>query len=135
MNGTTLARSLEPEPFLRSLRIVASLAFLSPSFISHGGRIGAAGSGTFDGKLYRTLVVGDVNAVPMRLYVDPQSALIRLAREADGSETFEYRGVPAGRRFHAAVRGVARRPDIRALRRSRAGFVGIPAAARSDAQL
>ena len=91
MNGTTLARSLEPEPFLRSLRLVASLEFLSPSFILHGGRIGAAGSGTFEGKLYRTLVVGDVNAVPMRLYVDPQSALIRLAREANGSETFEYR--------------------------------------------
>lgn len=91
MNGTTLARSLEPEPFLRSLRLVASLEFLSPSFISHGGRIGAAGSGSFEGKLYRTIVVGGVNAVPMRLYVNPQSALIRLAREADGSETFEYR--------------------------------------------
>ncbi len=91
MNGTTLARSLEPEPFLRSLRLVSSLEFLSPSFLSHGGRIGAAGNGTFEGKLYRTLVVGDVNAVPMRLYVDPQSALIRLARDAQGSETFEYR--------------------------------------------
>lgn len=91
MNGTTLARSLEPEPFLRSLRLVSSLEFLSPSFLSHGGRIGAAGNGTFEGKVYRTLVVGDVNAVPMRLYVDPQSALIRLARDAQGSETFEYR--------------------------------------------
>ncbi|MBV9718204.1 MAG: clan AA aspartic protease [Candidatus Eremiobacteraeota bacterium] len=91
MNGTTLARSLEPEPFLRSLRLVASLDFLSPSFESHGGRIGAAGSGTFGGKLYRTIVVGDVNAVPLRLYVDPQSALVRLAREVGGAETFEYR--------------------------------------------
>ncbi len=50
MNGTTLARSLEPEPFLRSLRIVASLAFLSPSFLSRGGQVGAAGTGTIDGK-------------------------------------------------------------------------------------
>jgi Aspartyl protease len=91
MNGTTLARSLEPEPFLRSLRLVASLEFLSPSFISHGGQIGTAGNGTFDGKLYRTITVGDFNSVPMRLYVDPQTDLIRLAREAGGSETFEYR--------------------------------------------
>ncbi len=91
MNGTRLARSLEPEPFLRSLRLVSSLEFLSPSFLAHGGQIGRAGSGTFKGKLYRTLVVGGVNAVPMRLYVDPQSALVRLARDAEGTETFEYR--------------------------------------------
>jgi Aspartyl protease len=91
MNGTTVAQSLEPEPFLRSLRLIASLEFLSPNFLIHGGRIGSAGNGTFDGKPYRTIVVGDVNAVPLRLYVDPQSALIRLAREVGGSETFEYR--------------------------------------------
>jgi hypothetical protein len=91
MNGTTLPDSLEPEPFLRSLRLVASLEFLSPSFLQHGGQVGDAGTGTFAGKLYRTIVVGDVNAVPLRLYVDPQTALIRLAREFGGSETFEYR--------------------------------------------
>jgi hypothetical protein len=91
MNGTALASSLEPEPFLRSLRLVASLEFLAPSFLVRGGRIGLAGNATFAGKPYRTIVVGDVNAVPLRLYVDPQSALIRLARELGGSETFEYR--------------------------------------------
>jgi hypothetical protein len=91
MNGTTLARSLEPQPFLRSLRMVASLDFLAPSFLTRGGRVGGAGTGTFDGRLYRTLVVGDVNAVPLRLYVDPQTSLIRLAREVGGGETFEYR--------------------------------------------
>ena len=91
MNGTTLARSLEPEPFLRSLRIVASLAFLSPSFLAHGGQVGGAGTGTIDGKAYRTIVVGEVNAVPLRLYIDPQTALIRLARELGGNERFEYR--------------------------------------------
>ncbi len=91
MNGTAVPESLEPEPFLRSLRLVGSLQFLAPSFIAHGGRLGEAGSGTFEGKLYRTIVVGDVNAVPLRLYVDPQSALVRLARELGGPETFEYR--------------------------------------------
>ncbi|MBV8529695.1 MAG: aspartyl protease family protein, partial [Candidatus Eremiobacteraeota bacterium] len=91
LNGTTLARSLEPEPFLRSLRLVASLDFLSPAFILHGGRIGDASAASFAGKDYRTIVVGDVNAVPLRLYVDPQTGLVRLARELGGSETFEYR--------------------------------------------
>jgi hypothetical protein len=91
MNGTTLAQSLEPEPFLRSLRLVASLEFLSPSFLQHGGRIGDAANGTFAGKSFRTIVVYDASSVPLRLYVDPQSALIRFAREVGGSETFEYR--------------------------------------------
>jgi hypothetical protein len=40
MNGTAIVNSMEPEPFLRALRIVASLGFLSPSFLAHGGRIG-----------------------------------------------------------------------------------------------
>ncbi len=35
--------------------------------------------------------MGDVNAVPLRLYVDPQSGLVKLARELGGRETFEYR--------------------------------------------
>lgn len=91
MNGTTLPQSLEPEPFLRSLRLVGSLAFLSPSFLVHGGRIGDAGNGAFEGKVYRTIVIGDVNAVALRLYVDPQSARVRAARELGGSEIFEYR--------------------------------------------
>jgi hypothetical protein len=91
MNGTTLAQSLEPEPFLRSLRLVASLQFLSPSFLLHGGEVGDAGTATFQGKPYRTIAVGEANAVPMRLFVDPQSGLVRLARELGGSETFEFR--------------------------------------------
>jgi hypothetical protein len=91
MNGTTLPQSLEPEPFLRSLRLVASLEFLSPSFLIHGGEIGSAGNATFNGRTYRAIVIGDANAVPLRLYVDPQSGLIRLARELGGEETFEYR--------------------------------------------
>lgn len=92
MNGTAVPQSLEPQPFLRSLRLIASLDFLSPDFLSQGGAVGAAGSGTFEGRVYRTLVVDDLNAVPLRLYIDPQSALIRLAREVGGNETFEYRG-------------------------------------------
>lgn len=90
MNGSTLPQSLEPEPFLRALRLVASLEFLSPSFLAHGGRMGDSGNATFAGKTYRTIVVGDPDAVALRLFVDPQSGLIRLARELGGRETFEY---------------------------------------------
>ncbi len=91
MNGTAVPESLEPEPFLRALRLIASLQFLAPAFTAHGGRLGEAGNGTFAGKTYRTIVVGDVNSVPLRLYVDPRSALVRLARELGGREAFEYR--------------------------------------------
>jgi hypothetical protein len=91
MNGTTLAQSLEPEPFLRSLRLVSSLQFLSPSYLMHGGRIGDAREGTFEGRRAQTFVVGDAKSVPLRIYVDPQTALVRAAREVGGSETFEFR--------------------------------------------
>ena len=91
LNDTALAPSLEPEPFLRSLRLIASLQFLSPSFLARGGRVGGAGNAKFEGKTFRTLVVGDVDSVPLRIYVDPQNGLIRLARDATGTETFEYR--------------------------------------------
>jgi len=89
MNGTALAAALEPQPFLRSLRLVASLEFLAPGFSAHGGRIADAGDANLHGKPYRTIVVADVNAVPLRLYVDA-SGLVRLARELGGNESFEY---------------------------------------------
>jgi hypothetical protein len=91
MNGTALARSLEPQPFLRALALVGSLEFLAPTFVEHGGRIGSLGYGVYAGRRYRTIIVGDVNAVPLRLYVDPQSAVVHLAQEVGGTETFEYR--------------------------------------------
>ena len=91
MNGTTVLRTAPPQPFLRSLQIVASLDFLSPSFIARGGRVGSAGIATVDGKFYRTVVISDYSAVPLRLFIDPQTSLVRLARDATGNETFEYR--------------------------------------------
>jgi hypothetical protein len=91
MNGTALPEAPGPEPFLRALRLVASLQFLAPSFSSQGGRVGGSGDAIFAGRRYHTLIVGAVNAVPLRLYVDPQSALVRVAREVGGPETFEYR--------------------------------------------
>lgn len=100
MNDTALPETPGPEPFLRALRLVASLQFLSPSFVAQGGRIGAAPDASFGGKRYHTFVVGAVNAVPLRLFVDPDSALVRIAREVGGSETFEYRDYRRVGRFN-----------------------------------
>ncbi len=91
LNGTTVARSPGPEAYLRGLRLVASLAFLSPSFMAHGGRVGEFGTGSIAGRTYRTVSIADSGAIPFRLYVDPQSALVRFARPIQGRETFEYR--------------------------------------------
>ncbi len=91
MNGTIVAPSQQTEPYLRALRIVASLQFLAPSYFERGGRVGAAGLAAFDGRPYRAIVVDETNAVPLRLLVDPQSGLVRYARSLDGRDTFEYR--------------------------------------------
>jgi hypothetical protein len=91
MNDTVLPRSPDPEPYLRSLRLVASLGFLSPAFASHGGRVHDAGTATFAGKRYRTMYVVDPQAIPIRLYIDRTTALVRYARDLGGDDTFEYR--------------------------------------------
>ena len=91
INGTALPASPRSEPYLRALRLVASLGFLSPGFPARGGRIGESGSRTYGGKTYDTIVVADAASVPLRLYVDPASALVRAARTLDGGDTFEYR--------------------------------------------
>jgi hypothetical protein len=91
LNGTTLPESVEPQPYLRSLRLVASLAFLAPSFVTHGGRFGDAGTTTLNGRAYRAIVVGDADSIPMRVYVDPNTSLVRYAREFGGNDTFEFR--------------------------------------------
>jgi hypothetical protein len=91
LNGTTLPESPQPQPYLRSLRLVASLAFLAPSFIARGGRFGDAGTTTLNGTIYRTIVVGDPDSIPMRVYVDPNTSLVRYAREFGGNDSFEFR--------------------------------------------
>lgn len=91
VNDTALPQSSEPEPYLRSLRILASLDFLSPAFTSHGGRLIDGGTATINGKRFRTVFVVDRQAIPLRVYVDPQTHLIRYARDVNGEDTFEYR--------------------------------------------
>ena len=91
MNGTTLPQSLQSQPYLRGLRLIASLGFLSPSFLAAGGRMGDTGNASVNGKTYRTFVVADASSYALRVFVDPATSLTRFVRELDGSHSFEYR--------------------------------------------
>jgi len=91
VNDTALPQSTAPEPYLRSLRILASLDFLSPGFTARGARLLDGGIATLNGKRYQTIFVVDKQAIPLRIYVDPQSHLTRYARDVNGEDTFEYR--------------------------------------------
>lgn len=91
INGTTLPRSTLPETYLRGIRIVSSLVFLSRDFTSGGGSIEDAGTATIAGARYRVLLVSDADAVPMQVFVDPATAFVRYMRDIDGDGTFEYR--------------------------------------------
>lgn len=91
VNDTALPQSTEPETYLRSLRILASLDFLSPSFTARGGRLIDGGTATVNGKRFQTIFVADKQAIPVRIYVDPQTHLLRYARDVNGEDTFEYR--------------------------------------------
>ncbi|MBV9333267.1 MAG: hypothetical protein JO146_04615, partial [Candidatus Eremiobacteraeota bacterium] len=62
INDTAVPQTLQPEPFLRALRLVESLQFLSPSFSAQGGRIAGTGDASFGGRRYHTFVVSAVNA-------------------------------------------------------------------------
>lgn len=91
INGTTLPQSPAPQPYLRSLALVATLGFLSPGFTARGGRVGLSGSESLGGRVYDTLAIADPFSVPMHLYVDPNTHLLRYARVLNGSDTFEFR--------------------------------------------
>lgn len=91
VNDTALPQSSEAEPYLRSLRILASLDFLSPSFAAHGGRLLDGGTATMNGKKFQTIFIVDKQAIPVRVYVDSQTHLVRYARDVNGDDTFEYR--------------------------------------------
>lgn len=92
MNDTALPRSSDSEPYLRSLRMVASLSFLAPGFTTRGGgRVIDGGEASVDGKRYHTIFITDAHAIPLRLFVDPSDGLVHFARDLGGDDTFEYR--------------------------------------------
>jgi Aspartyl protease len=91
INGTALPEGKDTQPYLRALRWLASLGFLGPDFAGTGRRIDDGGTATVAGTRYHTLFVIDSAAVPMEVFVDPQTALVRYARDVNGTDTFEYR--------------------------------------------
>lgn len=91
INGTALPRSPAPETYLRALRILGTLEFLSPDFIANGGRIDDGGWVVFDGKRCRRIDVSEPKAVPMIVFVDPQSGLVAGARDVNGDAVYEMR--------------------------------------------
>jgi hypothetical protein len=98
INGTALPRSPAPEPYLRALRILGVLDFLSPSFTAQGGRIDDGGWVMFEGKRCRRIFFSDKIALPLAVYVDPQTGLVAGARDINGDAVYamrDYRRVGA----------------------------------------
>jgi hypothetical protein len=96
INGTALPRSAGAEPYLRALRIIGTLQFLSPAFTSSGGRIDDGGWVTFQGKRCRRIYVSETLASPMIVFVDPQNGLVAGAADVNGDDTYamhDYRRV------------------------------------------
>lgn len=91
INRTALPRSPAPETYLRALRILGTLDFLSPSFVASGGHIDDGGWVTFQGRRCRRIYVSETKAVPMIVFVDPQSGLVAGARDVNGDAMYQMR--------------------------------------------
>ncbi|MGH8164949.1 MAG: hypothetical protein ACREP1_11520, partial [Rhodanobacteraceae bacterium] len=91
MNGTALPDESRPEFDLRGVRTVLSGAFLAPSFQRDGNHIEDHGVSTVAGKRYHRIDVAARDAIPMEVYVDPQTALVAMTRDADEVVRFEPR--------------------------------------------
>lgn len=91
INGTALPRSPAPETYLRALRILGTLDFLSPDFTANGGHVDDGGWVLFQGKRCRRIYVSDATAVPMEVFVDPQTGLVAGAADVNGDATYEMR--------------------------------------------
>ncbi len=91
INNTALPRSPAPEAYLRALRILGTLQFLAPDFVAKGGNIYDGGYTNFNGRRCRRIFVSDKIAIPMIVYVDPQTWLLAGAQDVDGNATYAMR--------------------------------------------
>ena len=91
INRTALPRSPAPEAFLRALRILGTLQFLSPDFVADGGSIYDGGYATFNSRRCRKIFVSDKIATPMIVYVDPQTWLVAGAQDVNGNAIYAMR--------------------------------------------
>ncbi|MFN2449500.1 MAG: hypothetical protein ABR508_06885, partial [Candidatus Baltobacteraceae bacterium] len=95
INDTALPRSSTPEPRLRALRILGMLAFLDPQF---EGTVYDGGAAHFLGRTVRRIFVSDRIALPMEIYVNPQTGLVAGAQDVNGDAVYvmrDYRRVGA----------------------------------------
>jgi hypothetical protein len=90
MNGTSLPRSVREEVYVRGLRVVTGGEFLEPAFGASGGHIEDRGIAHFDSRSYRRMDVTATDAVPMEVYVDPQTWLVAMTRDANEDAEFEF---------------------------------------------
>jgi hypothetical protein len=98
INDTALPRSQTAEAYLRALRILGTLAFLSPDFTAEGGAVYDGGMVTWNGKRVHKIFVSDKIATPMIVYVDPKTYLVYGAQDIDRDASYlmrEYRRVGA----------------------------------------
>lgn len=91
INDTALPRSPAPETYLRALRILGVLYFLSPDFIANGGRVDDGGWVRFQGKRCRRIYVSEKIASPMQVFVDPQTGLVAGAADINGDAIYAMR--------------------------------------------
>lgn len=91
INDTALPRSPAPESYLRALRILGTLYFLSPQFTAQGGHIDDGGVVMFQGKRCRRIYVSEKIASPMQVFVDPQSGLVVGAADLNGDASYSMR--------------------------------------------
>ena len=95
INDTALPRSPAIETQIRALRILAMLAFIEPKF---AGAVEDGGTGTFHGRPTHRIFVSEPAALPMKVYVDPQTGLVQGAQDVNGDATYlmrDYRRVGA----------------------------------------
>lgn len=98
INDTALPRTEEPQPYLRALRIVSTLAFLDPAFTRNGGTVSDGGTVLWHGKRLRKIFVADKASVPMIVFVDPASGLVAGAQDVNADNWYamrDYRRVGA----------------------------------------
>jgi hypothetical protein len=99
MNGSRFLQERDPQTYLRGVRMMDSLAFLDPGFAADGGTIADGGYRRFEGSDLRVLLVTAPGAAAMEALVDPDSGLVRFARDSAGANVFEYRDyrrIPGG---------------------------------------
>lgn len=95
-NNTALPQQPNAQPYLRALRILGMLEFLSPNFTSRGGMIRDGGTTVFEGRSVRRVYIGDERSLAIEVFVDPSSGLVAGASDIGNSVTYsmlDYRRV------------------------------------------